>query len=823
MSFRLVPFGVIVVTALLAFSPAVLAVCGDGVVDAGEECDDGSSERRDELLLHHGVQVQRREPRRDRGGSRRHPEQLREPSAGSPPTRSGPPRATSARAGSTGSRARPSTPSSARTCSASRTGASSRSARPGSSTASRRSQGTVCSAPCIAAPNGTHLGVNCSDPYGASLNGTQTRLGPKVEVNAYHGRLPLSGLADRHDRGRDLQAPAGAQHRSRSRPERRGAVLRRGPVRHPRRRDRREPAPTTPPTARSRSALRPLHDLTLTGSTQRQKAGDPGLEGDRPIGDRDHASRFAGDGLFILSAKATSLGGGVYHYEYAVQNLTTHRVGAVVQRADSRRHRSSRTSASTTWTITAASRSTGPTGPRPSPASSVTWATQTYAVNQNANALRWGTLYNFRFDANVAPASSTVTIGLFRSGSPASIPVLTVVPSACAATEAACGNGVDDDCDGHTDCTDTECCSDAACSGSDADGDHFAAVCDCNDANPTVYPGATQLCDGINNNCSAPGWPAVPANEADADGDGVRICGGDCDDASPAAVPGESRDLRRDRQRLHGRRSLERGGRGRRRRARLRRRLRRREPGAVSRATRDLRRDRQRLRRQRSLERSGRRRRRRSSLRRRLRRREPGSASPAIPRSATASTTTARTAFPRARRTRTATAFEPAAATATTPSPVRFPGNPEVCDGLDNDCDGNLPPDELDSNDDGLPDCQTDCDAGNALVWATPGEVRSLEVKQADGVTSLTWAPPLYPGGMSPRYDTIRSSAPNDFVTAADCIETDGTDTESVDLDTPNEGEVSFYVIRCENDCPLGEGTLGTDSSSTPRLGRMCP
>ncbi|MGE4198328.1 MAG: hypothetical protein AB7G11_14530, partial [Phycisphaerales bacterium] len=46
------------------------------------------------------------------------------------------------------------------------------------------------------------------------------------------------------------------------------------------------------------------------------------------------------------------------------------------------------------------------------------WSTETFAQNQSANALRWGTLYNFRFDANVMPKSGSVTIGLWRPPSP---------------------------------------------------------------------------------------------------------------------------------------------------------------------------------------------------------------------------------------------------------------------------------------------------------------------------------------------------------------------------------------------------------------------
>src|SRR4030095_16422469 len=70
------------------------------------------------------------------------------------------------------------------------------------------------------------------------------------------------------------------------------------------------------------------------------------------------------------------------------------------------------------------------------------------------------------------------------------------------------------------------------------DGDGFR-ICagDCVDNAATVYPGAPQLCDGKNNNCLDAGWPTPPANEAVADGDTFRICQNDCNDANPNIRP----------------------------------------------------------------------------------------------------------------------------------------------------------------------------------------------------------------------------------------------------------------------------------------------
>jgi hypothetical protein len=59
----------------------------------------------------------------------------------------------------------------------------------------------------------------------------------------------------------------------------------------------------------------------------------------------------------------------------------------------------------------------------PSPLFPITWSCETFAQNPNANAIRWGTLYSFRFDSSAPPAASYATIGFFKTGSPISVNV----------------------------------------------------------------------------------------------------------------------------------------------------------------------------------------------------------------------------------------------------------------------------------------------------------------------------------------------------------------------------------------------------------------
>ncbi len=72
----------------------------------------------------------------------------------------------------------------------------------------------------------------------------------------------------------------------------------------------------------------------------------------------------------------------------------------------------------------------------------------------------------------------------------------------------------------------------------DSDGDGYGDSSDCAPYDPSVYPLADEICDGKNNDCRSPSWPALPGDELDLDEDGVSVCEGDCDDLDENRYPG---------------------------------------------------------------------------------------------------------------------------------------------------------------------------------------------------------------------------------------------------------------------------------------------
>jgi len=65
--------------------------------------------------------------------------------------------------------------------------------------------------------------------------------------------------------------------------------------------------------------------------------------------------------------------------------------------------------------------------------------------------------------------------------------------------------------------------------------------------------------------------------------------------------------------------------------------------------------------------------------------------------------------------------------------------------------------------------------------------------------------------------------APGNFLLAS-CLEiNDGPNTTAIDATALSVGQSYFYLTRAENACPLGTGSLGTNSSGTLRVGVDCP
>ena len=289
---------------------------------------------------------------------------------------------------------------------------------------------------------GDHLGSGCSDAYGAGLNGWQDGIGSRAWVNPFNGSFPAGNTSNDHTgHVHDVTS-----HRMLVAVDDLNTSLNPGATyfaeanyivpdegiwcqSHPTECNMynnasykqftvtgiNQPFSFNPagPTVREQPAIMAW---AATGATVQQVEPDPG-----------------NDGIFFVGYKVTGPNNGVWHYEYAIYNQNLDRgiqsfgidFGAVPPPTLTNvgfhappqhpgfAHDGTVGDAgysSTPWDVAQSLNTIG-------------WSTETFQQNPNANAIRFSTLYNFRFDANEPPSSRTATINFFKTGSQISVQV----------------------------------------------------------------------------------------------------------------------------------------------------------------------------------------------------------------------------------------------------------------------------------------------------------------------------------------------------------------------------------------------------------------
>ena len=288
-------------------------------------------------------------------------------------------------------------------------------------------QGSLCAgdepdwpATCTANPNGSALGVGCSDPYGAGLNGSQGGLGPRYQVNATTGFFPYP-----YDGGTTSDSTS---KRIRVHVDDLNPTLNTGAQYFV------EGHYIAPDDAEEGNGLNNAswREVTISGTsdysaatigtTQRE---DPAIYAWQDVNaDVEIVTvDVVNDGRFTIGYLVTDNGDGTWTYEYAIHNLNSERSGASLSIpvpitcavSDEGFHdveyHSGEPYNGNDWLITQDN-------------FGIKWevdgdydiAWDTDRESDVNNALRWGTLYNFRFTCDAAPVTGDLTLGLYKPG-----------------------------------------------------------------------------------------------------------------------------------------------------------------------------------------------------------------------------------------------------------------------------------------------------------------------------------------------------------------------------------------------------------------------
>lgn len=281
--------------------------------------------------------------------------------------------------------------------------------------------------PCQSGPS-NHFRIGCYDIYSAGFNGSQFNLGPSTEINPWLGTWnPVGSYFDIGDPGQagyPLAADAvqslstsgfGSVKNRMEVPEqelvKQGNFYGQNQVSI-----KAEPVANRANNQVSRGMGLSWNgnswNMTLTGSSQQGSVLTrwPGAT-------LNYGGNGSDDGRFLVAVKVTGPTNGMWHYEYAVQNVDNDRGGASFRipvcanaRVDNIGFRDIDQNPLNEWTAT---RQGGELQ---------------YLASAN-NPLDWNTFYNFYFDSDAAPITGDVTLDQARLGPGAlSLDVATTVP-----------------------------------------------------------------------------------------------------------------------------------------------------------------------------------------------------------------------------------------------------------------------------------------------------------------------------------------------------------------------------------------------------------
>lgn len=285
-----------------------------------------------------------------------------------------------------------------------------------------------CGTACTYQPGhaaGNWLGVGCTDTYSSGLNASQSNLGPRYEINPWTGWWLFNGSHLNFSHSHDGQI----EHRIQVHDDDLD------PVQHP-------------SVEYYTEGYYVVHDDLLTMNNAAWKpvtvAGSPGGTWNLGMSSASNPPTIgfaidawtdarqtviaeevppkksvSPDGRCLLAAKSSKINLKQWHYEYAVLNIDMDRkvqsfsiplssdtsvnsIGFSAVQSHGEPY------SNTPWTSSVAN-------------GAITWSTVD-------NPIRWGTLYNFWFNANTPPFDTDATLGLYEPGTPDSVSGITTGP-----------------------------------------------------------------------------------------------------------------------------------------------------------------------------------------------------------------------------------------------------------------------------------------------------------------------------------------------------------------------------------------------------------